>query len=108
MMRFRLTAMLLSLAGMAAAADNATDVLKTNGAIDRLLKQTGVYNTSKTGKTPGFINDPSWPQPLPNNWTLGQVGGLYVDHHDHIWIYNRARTMTAEEAGLETTAQSGF
>ena len=45
--------------------------------------------------------DPSWPQPLPNNWLLGQIGGLYVDRHDHIWVYNRPRTMTTDEAGLE-------
>jgi hypothetical protein len=60
-----------------------------------------VYNTSSTGKTPGFVVDPSWPQPLPNNWLLGQVGGLYVDQHDHVWVYQRARTLTTDEAGLE-------
>src|SRR6185436_4479693 len=35
------------------------------------------------------------------NWLLGQIGGLYVDHHDHIWVYNRPRTLATEEAGLE-------
>jgi DNA-binding beta-propeller fold protein YncE len=84
-----------------ATGDNATDVLKNSGSLERLLKQTGVYNTSKTGRTPSFVVDPSWPQPLPNHWTLGQIGGLYVDQHDHIWIYNRPRTLTNEEAGLE-------
>ena len=49
----------------------------------------------------GFVVDPSWPQSLPNNWLLGQIGGLYVDQHDHVWVYNRARTMATEEAGLE-------
>jgi len=84
-------------------ADNGTDVLKNTGALDRLMKQTGVYNVSKTGKTPGFVLDPAWPQPLPNHWLLGQLGGLYVDQHDHIWVYNRPRTMTTDEAGLETS-----
>ena len=69
------------------AAD--TDVLKKSGALERLIKQTGVYNASKTGKTPSFVVDASWPQPLPNHWILGQIGGLYVDRHDHIWVYNR-------------------
>ena len=64
-------------------------------------KKSGVYNASPTGKTPGFVVDPSWPQPLPNNWLLGQIGGLYVDQHDHIWVYNRPRTMSTDEAGLE-------
>ena len=60
-----------------------------------------MYNTSSTGKTPGFVVDPAWPQPLPHHWILGQIGGLYVDPHDHIWVYNRPRTLTNEEAGLE-------
>jgi hypothetical protein len=93
---------MLAMAGLCAAADSETDILKKNGTIDRLFKQTGVYNASKTGKTPSFVNDPSWPQPLPNNWILGQIGGMYVDKHDHVWVYNRPRTLTTEEAGLET------
>ena len=91
----------LALACTAIAADTASDVLKNTGALDRLAKQSGVYNISPTGKTPNFVVDPSWPQPLPNNWILGQIGGLYVDPHDHVWIYNRPRTLTNEEAGLE-------
>ena len=83
------------------AADNDSNLLKNDGSLDRLFKQSGVYNASSTGKTPGFVVDPSWPQPLPNNWILGQIGGLYVDPHDHIWVYNRPRTLTNEEAGLE-------
>src|ERR1700730_9028082 len=91
----------LALAGLVMAADFDDDVLKSTGALDRLMKQSGVYNRSPTGKTPNFVVDPSWPQTLPNNWILGQIGGLYVDHHDHIWVYNRPRTLTTEEAGLE-------
>ena len=82
---------LLTLTSLTMAADNEGN----------LRKQTGVYNASSTGKTPGFVVDAAWPQPLPNNWRLGQVGGLFVDRHDHIWVYNRPRTMTNEEAGLE-------
>src|ERR1700730_1194641 len=96
-----LPAMALTLTSLAVAADSDVNVLRNSGSLDRLLKKTGVYNTSSTGKTPGFVVDPSWPQPLPNNWLLGQIGGLYVDQHDHIWVYNRARTMSTDEAGLE-------
>ena len=28
---------------------------------------------------PTFAVDASWPKPLPNNWIMGQVGGLTVD-----------------------------
>src|ERR1700742_2035978 len=75
--------------------------LKKNGMLDLLLKQTGVYDRSKSGKTPDFVNDPTWPRPLPHSWLLGQIGGLYVDSHDHIWVYNRPRTLNDDEVGLE-------
>ena len=28
---------------------------------------------------PKFEIDASWPKPLPNNWILGQIGGIFVD-----------------------------
>ena len=94
-------AIVLTLTGVVIAADPYNNFLKNSGSLERLLKQSNVYNASSTGKTPSFVIDPSWPQPLPNNWLLGQIGGLYVDRHDHVWVYNRPRTMTTDEAGLE-------
>jgi DNA-binding beta-propeller fold protein YncE len=47
------------------------------------------------GASPGlpkFEPDPYWPKPLPNNWILGQVSGVAVDAHDHIWVIHRPRT----------------
>jgi len=35
---------------------------------------------------PKFEIDPSWPKPLPNNWILGAIGGIYVDKDDNVWI----------------------
>ena len=35
---------------------------------------------------PTFAHDPSWPQPLPNNWALGDVWGVAVDSQDNPWI----------------------
>jgi len=96
-----LPAMILILTSLLGAADTDTGVLKKSGSLERLLKKSGVYNASRTGKTPGFVIDAAWPQPLPNNWLLGQIGGLYVDEHDHVWVYNRPRTLTTDEAGLE-------
>jgi DNA-binding beta-propeller fold protein YncE len=97
----KFAATILTFASLLVAADSDMNVLKNSGSLDRLLKKSGVYNTSSTGKTPSFVVDPAWPQPLPHNWLLGQIGGLYVDQHDHVWVYNRPRTMTTEEAGLE-------
>src|ERR1700744_1125633 len=75
--------------------------LKNSAILGKLLKQTGVYDRSESGKTPDFVSDPTWPQPLPHSWLLGQIGGLYVDSHDHIWVYNRPRTLTDDEVGLQ-------
>jgi hypothetical protein len=41
---------------------------------------------------PKFEPDPYWPKHLPNNWILGQVSGVTVDSHDHIWVIHRPRT----------------
>ena len=46
-----------------------------------------------TKRVPRFEPDPYWPKQLPNNWMLGQVGGTYVDAHDHIWVTSRPRTL---------------
>jgi DNA-binding beta-propeller fold protein YncE len=73
----------------------------TGGIMATLRTQTGVYHKSKRATTPDFVADPTWPAPLPNNWLLAQIGGLTVDSHDHIWVYNRPRTMTNDESGLE-------
>lgn len=38
--------------------------------------------------------DPHWPSlPLPNGWTLGELGGLTVDADDNIWIIQRPNTL---------------
>src|SRR6201994_2483597 len=79
----------------------AADAKKDTSILDRLYANTGVYHQSPGAKMPNFVSDAGWPAPLPHSWLLGQVGGLYVDKHDHIWVYNRPRTMANDEAGLE-------
>ena len=51
---------------------------------------------------PGYRVDPYWPKPLPNNWILGQIGGIATDRHDHIWVYQRPRSLTDDEKGAAT------
>ncbi len=48
---------------------------------------------------PDFVVAPRWPKPLPNNWIIGQVGGIAVDRNDHIWLVQRARSLDNSEAG---------
>ncbi len=45
--------------------------------------------------------DSSWPKQLPNKWIMGQVGGLAVDSHDHIWVLQRPLSPTRDELGAE-------
>ena len=51
------------------------------------------------GEIPTFAVDASWPKPLPNNWILGQVGGITVDAQGHIWVIHRPRSLTDDEKG---------
>jgi hypothetical protein len=41
---------------------------------------------------PRFTPDPFWPKHLPNQWIFGQVSGVPVDSHDHLWVMQRPRT----------------
>jgi DNA-binding beta-propeller fold protein YncE len=43
---------------------------------------------------PRYEPDPYWPKPLPNHWMIGEVSGVAVDAHDHIWIIHRPRTLS--------------
>ncbi|HUC54901.1 MAG TPA: hypothetical protein VMR90_12690 [Candidatus Cybelea sp.] len=52
---------------------------------------------------PAFKVDPSWPKELPNNWIMGQVGGMAVDRHDHIWVLQRPGLDTVDELGAAQT-----
>ena len=55
--------------------------------------------TGSPSDVPAFQVDPFWPQPLPQDWVLGQVAGLSVDHHDHVWIVHRQASINATNAG---------
>ena len=62
-----LSCLFLSFLAAPAWADDASP-LKGDAVIDLLQKQTGVYDRSTSGKTPEFVVDPTWPQPLPHSW----------------------------------------
>jgi hypothetical protein len=52
---------------------------------------------------PQYKVDPFWPKQLPNNWIMGQVGGLTVDRENHIWVLQRPKSDTVDELGAEQT-----
>ncbi len=57
----------------------------------------GVF--SAHAQSPAFRVDPYWPKPLPNNWIIGQVGGMAIDAQDNIWVFQRPRSLTDDEKG---------
>src|ERR1700750_3337609 len=58
---------------------------------------------SSVADIPTFAVDPSWPKPLPNNWILGQVGGITVDSEGPIGLTQRPRSLTNDEKGAALT-----
>jgi DNA-binding beta-propeller fold protein YncE len=59
----------------------------------------GTSSSLRAGEIPAFAVDAAWPKPLPNNWILGQVGGITVDSEGHIWMIHRPRSLTDDEKG---------
>lgn len=55
---------------------------------------------------PQFRPEPFWPNPLPENWILGQVSGLAVDRSDNIWLIHRPRSLLDDEKGAQTNPPS--
>jgi len=55
---------------------------------------------SASDGVPQFRYDPTWPEtPLPNQWILGEVGGIAVDGEGHIWVIHRPWTVSGRELG---------
>lgn len=60
-------------------------------------------SVARAAEVPRFEVDASWPKPLPNNWILGQVGGITTDKDGHIWLIHRPRSLTDDEKGAALT-----
>jgi hypothetical protein len=48
---------------------------------------------------PTFERDLNWPKPLPHKWITGEIPGIAVDSHDHIWVIHRPKTIRDQEKG---------
>ena len=53
---------------------------------DQLAPDLQQIAHAQTDQAPAFQRDMSWPKPLPNNWRLGIVWAVAVDHRDHVWV----------------------
>jgi DNA-binding beta-propeller fold protein YncE len=83
-------------------SSTATQALQKAHVMQRL---TEAKPTTHTGTAPSFVLDPAWPKPLPHHWIIGDVGGMYVDRHDHIWVYHRPRSLTSTtDSGMQGVA----
>lgn len=83
----------------AAPRSAAAAALVDAGVLERLGETRWGSRVPNGASAPSFVVDASWPKPLPNNWRIGQVGGIAVDSHDNIWVYHRPRTLEASSAG---------
>src|SRR5438132_2213173 len=84
--------------GAQQSATSAVDALQKARVLDRLA---AAMPTEHKGTAPGFVLDPAWPQPLPHHWVIGDVGGIAVDKHDHIWVYHRPRSVSSTDSGMQ-------
>ena len=67
----------------------------------------GPMLSADSGTAPGFQVQAGWPQPLPNRWILGQVSGVAVGPDDHVWVLQRPRSLTEDEAGAAQNPPHG-
>lgn len=53
------------------------------------------------GMLPIYEVDPIWPKTpaLPNDWTWGDIRGLFVDDEDHLWVIHMPSSLTPQEIG---------
>jgi len=63
-----------------------------------MLRSSRVFGQSQQNiQVPKFRYDPTFPQPLPEKWAVGDIGGMTVDSHDHIWVLHRPAPLEKNE-----------
>jgi hypothetical protein len=99
--RLAMTVRVTVVAGMLAASlgaqQSAMDALQKARVLERLAEAMPAHHQ---GTAPGFVLDPAWPKPLPHHWIVGDIGGIFVDRRDHIWVYHRPRSLGSTDSGM--------
>jgi hypothetical protein len=72
-------------------------------SIGSCLLTLGACTAAGAQAPPAYKVDASWPKQLPNNWIMGQVGGMAVDGQDHIWVLQRPGSNTKDDLGAAQT-----
>src|SRR5215510_10922990 len=58
----------------------------------------GVFGQAQSNvQVPKFQYDPTFPQPLPEKWAIGAIGGMAVDRHDNVWVLHRPSPLQKNE-----------
>src|SRR5215468_4102629 len=82
---------------------NRKQVLSASGifvalAVTLTMKSGGIFGESQQNiQVPKFQYDPTFPQPLPEKWAIGAIGGMAVDSHDHVWVLHRPAPLQRNE-----------
>ena len=85
------------------AAARLSQIISLGVTAALLCAAPALTRAAQASEIPTFAVDASWPKPLPNNWILGQVGGITVDWQGHIWMIHRPRSLTDDEKGAALT-----
>src|SRR5881397_2089324 len=75
----------------------AAAIILAAGAAWTLRSAMGFGQAQQNIQVPKFRYDPTFPQPLPEKWTIGAIGGMAVDTHDHIWVLHRPGPLQKNE-----------
>jgi hypothetical protein len=59
----------------------------------------GMYRSAMAQAQPSYKVEANWPKQLPNNWIMGQVSGIAVDHEDHVWVLQRPASNAKDDLG---------
>ncbi len=78
---------------------------RTHLAVNAGVAIVGAYLTAshvavahaQNPQIPIFEYDPTFPQPLPETWAIGPIGGLAVDRQDHLYVAQRPGGLLANE-----------
>src|SRR6266403_1374214 len=85
------------------AVPRCSGIVSTLLAAAMLIAAPTLPRSALAGEIPTFAVDAAWPKPLPNNWIIGEVGGITADSKGHIWVFHRPRSLTDNEKGASLT-----
>lgn len=77
----------------------------------RLLMPADALSADALPKAPDAADyrlDSAWPKlPLPHQWAMGGIGGIFVDQSDHVWVHAAQRDVPAYARGAAQNPPAG-